>query len=212
MATDARRVMFIATITLAGVVAAACGSAGPPSQAAPSLAATPAPTRTPAPTPTRAPTPTPTATPAPTDSPRVDPTVDLEIAKPYTLAGLDSVTAAMLEAGMKEGLGTMADVLEIGARQVSKDGTPVAIVLGMRFPGVPMGDGSSFLDATVGGAAATTGTEVTRAKVDGRQVRIGESPASAFAAYQQDDMIVFAIGASAKEMKAVVAALIGANP
>ena len=189
----------------------ACGGGGTTTPA-PSTAAvtTPAPT-TAATTPPASTAPT-AATTAPGASvdPAVDPADDLEIGAPYAFEPLDDQVAAIFVAAMEDSLGEMADVLQVGVRQVLEGthGTPAGLVIVMRFPGLPIA-GEALLDGAAQGAAQ--GGEVESRNIGGQDVRIVESQGQAAVITLVDDDLVMIIGSSGPVGIDITTAIIESN-
>jgi hypothetical protein len=212
-------------LSVAGLalIVAACGSAASPS---PSPTATPAPTPsatpTATPTPTLAPTatptlaptpaPAPTATPAPSATPAIDPTSDLKIGGGYTLVPLDPTVEATMKAAIEQSLGSMASLLEFGAKNVNRGTTKTGFVMVVAYPGLPAASRTTFFQSAVNGTVTTSGAKVvSRPTISGHAVIVAAAAASAFAAYQYKDGIVYAYAATAKEALAIITAVIKAN-
>jgi hypothetical protein len=210
--TTVARMRGLATAALAvAVLAAACGPSANVASPSPTPAVTPSPTPKPTPSPT--PKPTPRPTPEPTESPSdglVDPTVDLAIDDPYSLDELDPMVAAMMEAGMRQSLGSMASIVEVGGRTIFEGRTEVGFLLGMRFPGFPGVDEPAFFEAIVGGMVGQTDGEVGKLEIEGRDVRVLDSAGTTFGVYQDGDMVLL-VSAADDDIAAVIEALIVAN-
>ena len=187
--------------------AAACGSSSAPTTTA---SASPAAAATASAAASVAATSAESASPAAADSPAADPAASLSIAAPYTLAPLEATQAAQFEASLKAGLGAMASIVQVGARQVKKAGASDGLVLAMAFPGVPVSNTSSFLDSVVGGAAGAGG-KVTSTTIQGKDVKLIEGSQTHVAAYLHGSTIVFAYGQTADETLAIITAVIQAS-
>jgi hypothetical protein len=210
--TTVARMRGLATAALAAaVLAAACGPSANVASPSPTPAVTPSPTPKPTPSPT--PKPTPRPTPEPTQSPSdglVDPTVDLAIDDPYSFDELDPMVAAMMEAGMRQSLGSMAAIVEVGGRTIFEGRTEVGFLLGMRFPGFPGVDDPAFFEALIGGMIGETDAEVEERDIAGHDVRFLDAAGTMFGVYQDGDMVLM-VSASDDEIAAVIEALIVAN-
>ena len=210
-------------LALATLLAAACGPTAAPSASVavtPSAAAsdtaeatsTEAVTPSPEPTPSETPDETDEASASPTASEDdVDPTADLTIAEPYALEPLDDVSAAAFQTGIAESLGAMGEVIDFGAMTVTRDDAQVAILLAMAFPEFPGMEDPSFFESVMGGVAGSSGGEVETTTIAGRTVGLVEGAGTAFAGYQQDATVIFAIGQDMDEVTEVITALIEAN-
>jgi hypothetical protein len=199
------------------LIVSGCGGAsvapvaGSPAAVAPvaTATATPPPTATPAPTPTASPAPKPTPTVEP--SPSLDPSADLKIAAPYGLRVLDPISQAAYEAAMSKALGSLGSIVQIGIRQVTKSGAPSGFVMVIEFTDPSVSQMTGFLDAVAGGSATSMGGKLSKKTILGAQVRYASSPQGAFAAYRQDEAIVYVILPTANGALAVITALIKAN-
>jgi hypothetical protein len=166
------------------------------------------PTRTPTPTP--APTPTAVATPFPTPAPTAqpDPTSDLTIAPPYTIGGDNPTVTAMLRAGMEAALGSsVAGSIPMGMRYVYRGDEVAGMVFVMQFPDGAVSDAPTFLDSVTGGL----GSDVTRLKILGQQVRLGRSQGQVVAAAKHDRGVMMVFAPTKREAKAILTALIEAD-
>jgi hypothetical protein len=188
------------------LLAAACGSSSAPTTSASASAAAPA--TTPPASSTPAATIGATASPAAAGSPGADPAAALSIAAPYALAPLDAAQGAAFEASLKAGLGSMASIVQIGARQVKKGGANEGLLLAMTFPGVPVLD--AFLDSIAGGAAGPGG-KVTSTTIEGHDVKLIEGADTHAAAYLHGSTIVFAYGQAADKALGMITAVIQAT-
>jgi hypothetical protein len=197
----------LAAIAMMALLAGCGGSAATPS---PSPTPTAAPTPTPTPEPTPTPTPEPTATPAPTATPRVDPAADYKIADPYALTELDPIASAAFEAGIEQGLGSMASIMQVGVRQVDKDSTPIGLLLVMRFPGGTFVDQPGFIESVAGGMAGGTG-KLTKISVSGVPVEVVTGGEAVWGVYKDGDGVVAVYGSSTTEVRSLVTAVIDAN-
>jgi hypothetical protein len=189
-----RALAGLATIAL---LAAACaGSTAPTASTSASAAvATASPVVTPA-----------ASASAVAGSPGADPAATLSIAAPYTLAQLEGAQAQIDQ--ITNGLGAMASIVQIGARQVKKAGSNDGLLLAMAFPGVPVP--GSFLDtfaASAGGADA----KVTSQTIGGQDVKLIEGTSTHAAAYAHGSTMIFVYGQSADETLAIVTAVIQAS-
>ncbi|HEX8026695.1 MAG TPA: hypothetical protein VF484_10855 [Candidatus Limnocylindrales bacterium] len=189
------------------VIVAACGSSSAPS-AAPTAAPTVAPTAAPTAAPTVAPTVA--ASVGAGESAKPDPAVGLNIAAPYTLAPLAPALETQMETAMTAAMGSMASIVQIGARTAEKDGVTQSYVIVMRLPGVPI-TGAGFLDSVAGGAAGTTGT-IEKTTIGGKDVRVVTSGANVNMLVILGDRVLFVGGATRDIDTAVVTALVSANP
>jgi len=169
-------------------------------------------TTTPAPTvaPTVAVTPAPSVAGSPAAS-KSDPAVGLAIASPYTLGTLPAALEAGMETAMTAAMGSMASIVQIGARTADKAGVTQSYVLVLRLPGVPI-TAPNFLDSIAGGAAGTTGT-IDKTTVSGVDVRVvttaAGQPQTIFIV--GDRIILVTVGTKDIELD-VAKALIAANP
>ena len=212
MTTRGMRLAGLPTAILAALLAVvACGT----SVASPSPTPTPAPTAspspTPAPTPSPTPTPAPTAAAAPTPTPKVDAAEGLKIADPYTLATLDPVQSAAFEAGIEQGLGAMAGVMQLGVRQIEKDGSPAGLVLVMDFPGLGITEQPGFLAAIAGGMAGSASAKVTTKTILGQPVAFVASDLATWAVYKHGEGVIAVYANNAASATAMVTAVIKAN-
>lgn len=196
--TSGRRGL-VALVAMLAVALTGCGSS---------------PAATASPTPTATPSPTPTATANPTSSAAADPAAQLKIAAPYSLVALDAITQAEFEAGIKTGLGQLGSMISVGARAVSKSGTPVAgsVVMVMDIPLAGVTDLPTFLDSAVSGMAGTMSGTVSKTTILGRAVDLVTAKNGVVAAYQVQTSVVFAVAPDATEAQAIATALIQANP
>jgi hypothetical protein len=142
-------------------------------------------------------------------SPAGDPLAGLSIAAPYTIAPLDAGQAAQIEQ-VRNGLGAMATVVQIGARMVKKSGTGGGLLLAMAFPGVPL-NSAALVDSVVGGAAGSAGGTMTTRTIGGQEVRLVEGPATSIAGYPHEGAIVLAYGRTLSEAVAIITAVIEAS-
>jgi hypothetical protein len=187
--------------TVALLVAACGGSTAPTASQTASAAAIP-----PSPAATSPGTPAASASTAAGGSPAADAAASLSIAAPYTLAQLEGAQAQIDQ--ITNGLGAMASIVQIGARQVKKAGSNDGLLLAMAFPGVPVP--GSFLDtfaASAGGPNAT----VTSRNINGHDVKLIEGSSTHAAAYAHGSTLVFVYGQSADETVAIVTAVIQAS-
>jgi hypothetical protein len=171
---------------------------------APSIAPTPSPTTVPTEAPSASPTPAPTATPT---VPKVDPAVGLKIEAPFKLTELDEVVAAMVDAGFQASLGSFADMVEIGTRQVTRKGDAVGFVMYVRLPGMP----ATSAAALVSGAASGLTGKVTKVRIAGHDVRIGMNAGQWAAVTSFDGGLLMAITTTKKSATEVMTALLRAS-
>jgi hypothetical protein len=148
---------------------------------------------------------TPAASPAAT--PQLDPTGDLKIAAPYTVAGDDPTMTAMLRAGMEASLGSMAGSVPMGLRSVNRGNAVAGLVMVIQFPGGAVADAPTFLDSMTG----SLGGDVTKLKILGRQVILGTSQGQFAAVTKHDQGVMMVFAPTKKAAKAIVTALIEAN-
>ena len=185
-------------IAAIALLAAACGGSTAPTAStsvSPAAVATASPAATPAATASAA-----------AGSPGADAAASLSIAPPYTLAPLDAAQAGQVDQ-VKNALGAMSSVVQLGVREVKKGGTNDGVLLAMAFPGVPV---PGFLDAfaaSAGGADA----KVTSRTIGGQDVKLIEGTATHVAAYAHGSTMVFVYGQSADETLAIVTAVIQAS-
>jgi hypothetical protein len=188
----------LATIAL---VATACGgSSAPTTSASPAAAATASPAATAASTPAA------TASPA-AGSPGGDAAASLSIAAPYTLTPLDAAQAGQIDQ-LKNSLGAMSSIVQVGVREVRKGATNDGVLLAMAFPGVPVP--GSFLDTFVAGAGGAD-AKVTSRTIGGQDVKLVDGTATHVAAYAHGSTMVFVYGQSADETVAIITAVIAAS-
>jgi hypothetical protein len=187
--------------TLALLVAACGGSTAPTTSAS----ASPAAAATPSPAATAATSPAATAS-AAAGSPVADAAASLSIAAPYTLVQPEGAQAQIDQ--IKNGLGAMASIVQIGARQVKKAGSNDGLLLAMAFPGVPVP--GSFLESFAASAGGTDAT-VTSRTIGGQDVKLIEGTSTHAAAYAHGSTMVFVYGQSADETLAIVTAVIQAS-
>jgi len=160
--------------------------------------------------PTPAATPTPVATPSPTPAPtpQDDPTSGLKIAPPYTIAGDDPTMTAMLRAGMEASLGSsMAGSIPMGLRYVNRGKSVAGLVMVMQFPDGAIADAPTFLDSMTG----SLGSDFTKLKILGQQVRLGKSQGQFAAVAKHDQGVMMVFAPTSKVAKALMTALIKAN-
>ena len=188
----------IVAVALAALVVAACGAA-----------ATPVPSPTPSPSPTVAPTPSPTPTPAASPSPLPDPSEGLAIAAPYTLEPVEPAIGAALDAAMRSALGSMATVVQVGARTAATGGVTASYVVVMRIPGVPMSS-PAFLDGLATGVAGEGGKYASKT-ILGTSVRVVSARSGGMVVFITGDRIVIVVGAADAVELAVATAIIQAN-
>lgn len=186
----------IAAVIVAALVVAACG-------------ATPTPAPTPSPSPTLAPSPTPSPTSAPSPSPLPDPSEGLAIAPPYSLEPIEPTIGAALDAAMRTALGSMAGVVEVGARTAAKGGETASYVVVMRIPGVPVSS-PAFLDGVAAGMAGTSG-KVTSKTILGTAVRVVSASTGGGVVFVLGDRIIMVLGAAEAVEVAVATAIIQAK-
>lgn len=144
-------------------------------------AATPSPSPSPSPSPLPSPSPSPSPLPSASASPSAaaDPSEGVAISAPYTLEELPEELAAQLEAGFAGALGEtgFGDLVQLGARQISKDGEAEGFLLVVAVPPL-IGDNPLFMEGLTGsftGEATTKtieGTDVLFAVQDESQVAI----------------------------------------
>jgi hypothetical protein len=170
--------------------------------------ASPAPTAAPTAAPTEAPSVA--ASVAPGASAKVDPAVGLNIAAPYTLAPLAAALETQMETAMAAAMGSLASIVQIGARTAEKDGVTQSYVIVMRLPGVPI-TGAGFLDSVAGGAAGQTGT-IVKTTIGGKDVRVITAGANVSMVLILGDRVLFVGGATQDIETGVVTALVSANP
>jgi hypothetical protein len=186
------------------LLAAACGGSTAPTA---SPTASPAAATTASPASTVGATPASTASQAAASSPGADAAAGLRIALPYTLEPLDASQAGQIDQ-VKNGLGAMASVVQVGVRQVKKAGANDGLLLAMAFPGVPVP--GSFLDSMATAAAGSNG-KVTSQTINGQDVKLIEGSSTHVAAYAHGSTMVFVYGQSADETVAIVTAVIQAS-
>jgi hypothetical protein len=194
---------ILAGLATVALLAAACGGSTAPttSASASSAAAT-----TPSPAASAATSPAASASPAAAGSPGADAAASLSIAAPYTLAQLEGAQAQIDQ--IKNALGAMASIVQIGARQVKKAGSNDGLLLAMAFPGVPVP--GSFLD-TFAASAGGTDAKVTSQTIGGQDVKLIEGTSTHAAAYAHGSTMVFVYGQSADETLAIITAVIQAS-
>jgi hypothetical protein len=198
------------------LIVAACGGGTP--TAAPSAVAATAPSQTFAPSAPPATTPPvvtlPPSSAAPTTAqPGVDPSADLEIAAPYTLAPLDEAFGELFVQAMRSAMGDMADVFDVGLRSAVKNGSTTSWIMVMRFPDFGF-DAKTLLDLAATGAAGGQDVQVEKDNIGGIPVRIIESQGSAVVVTvlgSSDLVMVIPLLGGKKEAVAVTTALIEAN-
>jgi hypothetical protein len=169
-----------------------------------------APTIAPTPSPTTAPTEVPTAPATPTPTPvvpKADPATSLRIEAPYKLGTLDDVTSAMVDAGFAASLGSLADVVEIGTRQVTRKGAAVGFVMLVKIPGLP---GTSSTAVVDGAATGLTG-KVSRLRIAGHDITVGMSSGQWAAVTGFDDGLLMVFAGSKKSTIDVTTALLRAS-
>jgi hypothetical protein len=204
----ARLGLLIAALSL---IAAACGPTVSPSPSATVTATPPAPTPSPVASALATPAPSAPASPAGSGSAAIDPADDLTLNAPYEFAPLNALLEEQLRASMTASLGSMSSIVQVGAREVRKDGASAGFLIAMRMPGVPGIEDPSFLDSIVGGAAGSSGGQVEERQIGGQPVQVVVSPAATFGVFQVDDVFVFAYGTTEPDMTGIVEALIEAN-
>ncbi len=117
----------------------------------------------------------------------------------------------MLETGFATSLGSLAEVLRIGMRQVMNGTTPVGYALVLEFPGAgAILDQPGFLDSMAASMGGSDGT-VTKATILAEPVRLVSTSGQYFAIYKRGEGVVAVFGTTAKDAKAMVTALIRAN-
>jgi hypothetical protein len=207
---DSRRVTHPGVlIVLASValIAAACGNGAAPTASPASPAAAATPSAAASASSAAAETPAATASSAAAGSPGADPAASLSIAAPYTFAPLEGAQAGQIDQ-VRNSLGAMSAVVQMGVRQVKKSGANDGLLMAMAFPGVPVP--GSFLDtfaASAGGANAT----VTSRTIEGQDVKLIEGASTHVAAYAHGSTMVFAYGQTADETVAIITAVIQAS-
>ena len=191
---------------VAAVIVAACSPA-----ASPIPSPTTAPTPTVAPTASPPPSPSPTAVPSPSASAAIkDPTVDLKIAPPYSLAALDPLTEATIRQQLTTSLGAFGGIFDIGVRQVTDNGQQVAIVMAMGFPTGVLSEAA--YKGALGGLESSLGLTFTETKVGDTTVSSASNATAGYAAYQAGDNLMFVISPpGGAKPDAVAKALITAN-
>lgn len=218
--TNRSRSTSLMAIAAVALLVGACGAAAPSGSPNASVAASPSPTasavETASPPPTEEPTTSPSASPDETTGPSAssggaDPSEDLTIGAPYELAPLDPTTADALETGLTKGLGAMAEVVDVGALEVRKDGTEAGFLIAMAFPDFPGVEDPAFFKSVMQGAAGSSGGTVTETTIGGKTVGLLEAPGTSFAAYQEGDTIIMAFAADPDEVTGIITALIEAN-
>jgi hypothetical protein len=117
----------------------------------------------------------------------------------------------MLQAGISEGLGSMSEIVELGAVGVTRDGTDEGFVLAIAFPDFPGTEDPAFFESLLQGAAGSSGGTVEEATIGGTAVGLIDSPSAPFAAYQDGTTVIFVYGQSLENVRAIVEALIEAN-
>jgi hypothetical protein len=194
----------------------ACGGGAPTaapsttvgSPAAPSVAASPPPATT-APVVT-----VPPASDAPaTAEPGVDPSAELEIAAPYTLAPLDEALAGVFVEAMRSSLGEMSGVFDVGVRSAVKKGATTSWIIVMRFPELGL-EPKTLLDLAAQGATGGSSVDVEKQTIGGKPVRIIEAQGSALTITvvgSSDLVMVIPLVGGRQEAIAVITALIDAN-
>ena len=209
-----RRAGLPVTILAVLLMVAACGS----SAASP----TPAPTAAPTAAPSR-----PTPFPTPAADPRADPGThgdagthrDAEGRRcrrpddwgPVHARRARSRPGRPFEAGIQKGLGSMAGVMQVGVRQVNKDGSPVGLALVMDFPGLALTEQPGFLDSIAGGMAGSGGGKVTSKTIEGQPVAFVATDAATWAVYKHGEGVIAVYAQTAEEATAMVTSLIKAN-
>jgi hypothetical protein len=138
--------------------------------------------------------------------PKADPAIGLRIAAPYKLTELDAVTTAMVDAGFQASLGSLAAIVEIGTRQVTRKSVPVGFVMLVRLPGMPVGSTS----ALVNGAASGLTGKVTKLRIAGHDVRIGTNSGQWAAVTDYDGGLLMALAGTKKGVTDVMTALLRA--
>jgi len=197
-----QRLTFIGIAAIA-LLAAACGSSSAPTTAATSSPAA----ATASPAATVAATPAATESAGAAGSPGADAAASLSIAAPYTLAPLDAAQAGQIDQ-LKNSLGAMSSIVQVGVREVRKGATNDGVLLAMAFPGVPVP--GSFLDTFATGAGGP-GAKVTSKSINGHDVKLIEGSSTHVAAYAHGSTMVFVYGQSADETLAIITAVIQAS-
>jgi len=196
-----RRYLPVVVGALIVIFVSACGTGS-------AATASPAPTAAPTAAPTEAPSVA--ASVAPGASAKVDPAVGLNIAAPYTLAPLAPALETQMETAMTAAMGSLASIVQIGARTAEKDGVTQSYVIVMRLPGVPI-TGAGFLDSVAGGAAGQTGT-IAKTTIGGKDVRVITTGANVNMVLILGDRVLFVGGATNDIETAVITAIVSANP
>ena len=185
---------------VAGQVAATATTAPPPP---PEPTASPTPTTVPTPTPTPEPTAKPTA--SPTAAPDV--AADLRIAGPYTLGPTGA-------SGMQGKFSFSVAGKDISAvmsgREVLRGGKQAGFAFVEVIDGITMT--SDVYTAAAKGGARNVGGKVSWTKIGGKRVALIKAPAGTMAMFQLGDSLVMAAGTSMPTTKAIITALIKANP
>jgi hypothetical protein len=196
-----RRYLPVVVGALIVIFVSACGTGS---------AATASPAPTAAPTAALTEAPSVAASVAPGASAKVDPAVGLNIAAPYTLAPLAPALETQMETAMTAAMGSLASIVQIGARTAEKDGVTQSYVIVMRLPGVPI-TGAGFLDSVAGGAAGQTGT-IAKTTIGGKDVRVITTGANVNMVLILGDRVLFVGGATNDIETGVITALVSANP
>lgn len=199
-----------AAILLTGALAlAACGGAATPTPA-PTPTPTPAPTATPtaAPTPSPAPTAAPTASPGGTAAPDV--AVGLEIDAPFELTAVDPTIDALFREQWSGATGAFGELMGLGTRQVTQDGTLKAFLIVIEFPAAFV-ESETFWPSLLAGMASQGGGEAKTETIDGVEVRIVEGAEASFGLFLLDQQLMVVIPPSASDVLPICEALIGAN-
>ena len=201
------RLARIGSLLLASsLVVTACGAT---SSSVPSATVTPSAAPAPTPVPSATPSPSLALAPSPSASAAVDPTAGLLIAPPYTLSELDPTTAATIQGALAKGMGAFASVVQVGTREIQKNGTTVAYVMVILFPAGSLTD--TAYKAALGGIEASANTTFKVSKVAGYDVSTGTMSTLSAGVFHAGNAIALILAPVVTEVLPAATALITAN-
>ncbi|MEO8438106.1 MAG: hypothetical protein ABI562_06565 [Chloroflexota bacterium] len=193
-------------VVLFGALLAACSPAA--TSVAPS---TPSPVATVAATPVPSVAGSASALPAPSASVATapDPAIGLKIAAPYSLIALDPALEATIRQQITGSAGAFGNLIGVGGRTVSANGSPVGLVFVMSLPAGLMTDAT--YQSIVAGMASSSQVAFTTSTISGTEVSTGAGPTGSIGVFREGDHVVIEITQKATDLPLVAKALIDAN-
>jgi hypothetical protein len=139
-----------------------------------------------------------------------DPAALLTIDPGYTFVKLGAKDAASLMSLVSSSLQSSKWKVDVGVRAVDRGGTLVGYLMVGQFPAGVLAD--AFYQQALAKMASTMGVTISSTTIDGHVVATGHLGAVSIVAYHAGDAMIGTIAQTAARAKAVITALIAANP